>query len=353
MNRACSNGLVLAGVIAFLGYGCQDTRKNVETSEVDQQTTKTGTPDSAAPTRAQAIIRIAELGGRTAPPAPTAGDWIVLLDLSGTQVTDADLGLLEALPRLQHLDLSGTRITDEGLKHVAVLKALSSLKLKKTAVTGAGLGKLRSLPQLGHLEVTGTRLQESDLVKLKGMKSLRTVMPFSPQAVKAWMTDKELAATRWTASSDGVLSLRLLAPKIQSVSSQAIVVMAELRNDSKKDWVVLRPLADEPRVRGQMLSIRAPDGPVPYVAGEAPSYELSDFALTVLRPGQVIRDQIELRVSLFKGLDAAGEYFFTLKYSVNDVQYKNPAARLFPEDKPELWTGKIHSQELKITTSRE
>ncbi len=353
MNRAYSYALVVAGILAFIGYGCQDARKNSEMSKVDGQAKKTGGPESAAPTRAQAIIRVAKLGGRTAPPAPTPSERVLLIDLSGTQASDADLRLLLALPELQHLDLSGTKITDDGLKHVAAMKDLSSLKLNKTALTCAGLGQLRGLPQLGHIEVTGTEIQESDLARLTGMKSLRTVLPFSQNTVKAWLVEGELVATAWASSRDKVLSLRLLAPRSQKSSSQVVVLLAELRNESKKDWVVLRPLADEPRVRGQLLSIRGPAGPVPYVAGEAPTYVLSDAAFAVLRPGQVIRDQIELPVSLFKGLDVAGEYSFTLKYSVSHAQYQNLTTRIFPEGKPEIWTGELSSKELKVTLSQE
>jgi len=272
------------------------------------------------------------------------------LNLSGTEVTDADLGLLEALPDLQHLDLSGTKVTDDGLRHVAALKDLSSLKLNKTAVTRAGLAQLRDLPQLSHLQVMGTEIQESDLARLAGMKSLRTVEPFWQNAVKAWLVEGKLAATAWASSGDKALSLRLLAPGVQRSSSQAVVLLAELRNDSRKDWVVLRPLADGPRVRVGMLSIRGPKGPVRY-AGPEPSYRLPDIAFTVLRPGQVIRDEIELVASLFKGMDATGEYSFTLKYSVDDAEYETRRSLL--QGKPPFWTGELTSKELEVTWSQE
>ena len=353
MRRTCQTALPLVIGIAFLGFGCKDMERTSRSSKVGDQSKETKATPFATPTRAEAIVRIAELGGQTAPPSPTPEDMVLLVDLSSTQATDADLMLLGALPELQHLDLSGTRITNDGLKHIAVLKELSSLKLKKTSVTGPGLTHLKSLPQLCHLDVTDTRLQESDLARLKGMKSRLSVLPFSQQAVKAWITDKELAVTEWTTSSDGVLSLRLLASKIQSVSSEVIVVMAELRNDSKKDWVVLRPLADWWKVYISRLVMRGPKGAVEYDMSQGvPTYTLGRSSLSLLGPGQVIRDQIELPASLFKGLDVAGEYSFTLKYSVDKAQYENRTARLFPEGKPEFWTGEMRSKELKIIKLR-
>ena len=354
MNRAWSSVLVVAGIIVFLGYGCQDAKKNCEMSDVDGGAKATGSQRSAAPARAQAIKRIAELSGRTAPPAPAPSDRVLLIDLSGTPATDADLGLLLALPELQHLDLSDTKTTDEGLKHVAVLRGLRSLELKNTSVTGLGLTYLKSLPQLGYIDVTGTQLQEASLVGLKGMRSLRTVLPFSQQAVKAWITDNELAVTEWTTSSDGAFSLRLLASKSQSVSSKVVVVMAELRNDSKKDWVVLRPLADWWKVYISLLMMRGPKGAVEYDMSQGvPTYTLGRGSLSPLGPGQVIRDQIELPVSSFKRLDVAGEYSFTLKYSVSDAAYGNLTTRPSPGGTPELWTGELSSKELKITLSQE
>jgi hypothetical protein len=137
---------------------------------------------------------------------------------------------------------------------------------------------------------------------------------------------------------------------------QSLLLLAELRNDSAKDQPVLRPLADQPLVPN-MLSIRGPSGPVQYAAYAAPSYVLSDAAFSVLRPGQVIRDQIELPISsdvaVYKGMNLAGEYSFTLKYGVFEAQYKSIAARLFPEGKPQLWTGELSSKELKVTRSQE
>ena len=341
---------VVSVASCLLVHGCRENRDGVAGSnDGKERRGRAEPPKLFEPTRAQAIARIAELGGRTAPPAPTPNDRVSQVHLSGTQATDADLRLLVALPELQHLDLSDTGITDDGLKHVAVLKELCSLKLKKTSVTGAGLAHLKNLPRLGHLDVTDAKVQESDLARLKGIKSLRSVLPFPRGAFKAWLVEGELESTAWVTSRDKGLSLRVLTPKRHYAPSEAVILLAELRNDSKRDWVVLRPFGDEPRVITGLMAIRGPKGRVKY-SGPAPSYRLGRGSVSPLGPGQVIRDHLELPVSLFRRFDAEGEYFFKLWYNVHDAHYGKLAARWFPDRK--LWTGEMRSKELKITKSR-
>ena len=354
MNGACQNVLPLVAVFVLLGIGCEDRGQTFRPHKVVDPSNKTNAPQFVRPARTEAIARIAELGGRTGPASPAPGERVSIVDLSGTEVTDSDLELMASLPELGYLDLTGTGITDEGLKHVAALKGLSVLKLEKTSVTGAGLDHLRGMRRLSSLYVKGTKIRESDLARLKGMKSLGSVLPFPQSAVKGWLIEEELVSTAWVTSKDKRLSLRLLAPKRQGPLSAPVVVMAELRNASKKDWVVLRPLADTWQVYMKRLAKRGPKGAVEYDMSQGIwTYQLSDYAFALLSPGDAIRNRIELSVSSFKGLDVAGEYFFTLRYSVDDVSYGAPKARLFPDRKQELWTGEIRSEELKITKSRE
>ncbi len=64
-----------------------------------------------------------------------------------SRVTDADLGHLARLPRLQHLQLDNSQVTDAGLVHLAGLKGLKYLNVSKTQVTDAGVAELQeSLP---------------------------------------------------------------------------------------------------------------------------------------------------------------------------------------------------------------
>jgi Leucine-rich repeat (LRR) protein len=79
-----------------------------------------------------------------------------VVDLSYTQVTDAELKALAALKNLTTLNLSETRVTDAGLKELAALKNLTTLNLSETRVTNAGLKELAALKNLTTLYVRGT-----------------------------------------------------------------------------------------------------------------------------------------------------------------------------------------------------
>jgi hypothetical protein len=58
------------------------------------------------------------------------------LDLSGTQVTDKGLAVLEGLPNLQELRLRNTRITDAGFQeHLAPMESLQKLDIRGTGVS--------------------------------------------------------------------------------------------------------------------------------------------------------------------------------------------------------------------------
>src|ERR1700722_11243557 len=62
-----------------------------------------------------------------------------VLRLWDAPVTDAMLGEVKALGRLEKLDLDGTRITDAGLAHLAGLKSLRELSLWRVGITDAGM----------------------------------------------------------------------------------------------------------------------------------------------------------------------------------------------------------------------
>jgi len=107
--------------------------------------------------------------------ATTAGDelvqqirplanFIVWLDLSRTQITDASMAVMAEMQHLEELNLNSCAITDEGLQ------------------------ALGNLSQLRRLNLTGTRVSDVSLPLLLQMKSLETVhlfqTRFSPEAVK-------------------------------------------------------------------------------------------------------------------------------------------------------------------------
>lgn len=68
---------------------------------------------------------------------------LVLLDLGGCPVTDADLISFQALGMLEHLDLWGSKVTNMGARCLSSFKTLKYLNLAMTAVT--------AIPQLNSL----------------------------------------------------------------------------------------------------------------------------------------------------------------------------------------------------------
>src|SRR5436190_2347454 len=78
------------------------------------------------------------------------------LDLSYTQVRDADLREVGQLAKLTDLNLAGAHVGDEGIEHVLRLPELRKLALDYTNITDDGLKRLARLSGLQELSLTGT-----------------------------------------------------------------------------------------------------------------------------------------------------------------------------------------------------
>ena len=76
------------------------------------------------------------------------------LNLSNTQITDADLQFLLQIPRFTALNLSNTQITDAGLQFLLQIPELTALNLSNTQITDAGLQFLLQIPELIALPFT-------------------------------------------------------------------------------------------------------------------------------------------------------------------------------------------------------
>jgi len=143
-------------------------------------------------------------------------------------------------------------------------------------------------------------------------------------------------ATEWTASDDGMLSLRLSSDKREYVSGENIEVTVELRNDS---GLPLRVESLEYALGsyGNALSI---EGPVElqYYGPWKESYEPPRDIL----PGEIISGTTTLSVVHWQGLDAAGAYRIQCTYHSGDIT----------GDKG-LWSGSIRSAELEVQVKRE
>lgn len=102
--------------------------------------------------------------------APIAQN-VYWLDLTRTNLSNADLAHVGKLQNLNKLELNLTRISDEGLAHLASLGNLEMLNLYGTGVSDAGLTHLAGLKNLRKLYVWETKVTQA------GIDSLRQSLP--------------------------------------------------------------------------------------------------------------------------------------------------------------------------------
>jgi Leucine Rich repeat len=127
-----------------------------------------------------ALAPILKLGGRVyygrTTPAPV---WlqellgrdsfrsVIMVDLSNTTVSAADLEYLKGLTTLKSLVLRDTLVNDDGLEHLKGLPQLLTLWLERTHVTDAGLEHLKGLNQLRELYLTSTKVTDAGVERLQ------------------------------------------------------------------------------------------------------------------------------------------------------------------------------------------
>ena len=88
--------------------------------------------ESKDPVHQRVAKLVSDRGGRMVVTAGPAGQSLVSLGLGGSQVSDADLESLLAIPGLTRLDLSASLVTDRCLSHLASHATLVSLDLSRT-----------------------------------------------------------------------------------------------------------------------------------------------------------------------------------------------------------------------------
>lgn len=98
-------------------------------------------------------------------------DSIVDLQLSDTGITDAGIKHISGLPKLQSLYLSGTQVTAASMPEIAKIKGLTGLAIDNTQVSG-GYDALQSMPKLVLLVAGGLTITEADATQITGISSL-------------------------------------------------------------------------------------------------------------------------------------------------------------------------------------
>jgi hypothetical protein len=160
-------------------------------------------------------------------------------------------------------------------------------------------------------------------------------------------------ATAWAKSADGAIAVRLIFGSNRWSTTTPVVVSAELRNESKGEVFVLRPLADTPRLWGGTVAIDGPDGRVryDYSKGGMRTYRLSDEVLVMLSPGETIRDPATSMLPPLTNFQKNGKYKVWLHYAVDEPSYRHLVesnAKRYPNRVLKLWTGEINTEAIEI-----
>ncbi|MEH6619797.1 c-type cytochrome domain-containing protein [Maribacter arcticus] len=94
--------------------------------------------------------------------------------------SDSDFQLLKSVAsQIAVLDLGGTQITDAIFTDIASLPHLTILKLDNTTITGSQIERLKMLEHLTSINLSNTTFKEENLNKLKDFKKLEKVFLFN------------------------------------------------------------------------------------------------------------------------------------------------------------------------------
>lgn len=157
-------------------------------------------------------------------------DGITELNLSGTQITDAELKEVSRLTALQRLDLRQAQVTDTGLKEISRLSALHYLNLSGTPVTDRGLKELSRLTALKALDLSSTQVTGTGFKELMRLTALQSLDMESTQLTNVGLREisrlialreLDLSATQVTDAGLGELS-RLTDLQELDLSSTAV-----------------------------------------------------------------------------------------------------------------------------------
>jgi len=98
------------------------------------------------------------------------------LDLSYTNVVDADLLNIADLSKLRRLNLTGcTEITDNAIAYLSDAVNLEQLRLARTSISKAALASMWNLKSLRHLDLAYTPISDDALANLAFLPALETL----------------------------------------------------------------------------------------------------------------------------------------------------------------------------------
>jgi tetratricopeptide (TPR) repeat protein len=141
------------------------------------------------PAAPDAGVFAARLQARGAEIKRDAEQAVISIDLSNTDVIDADLEHLPLFDGLQQLNLGGTRISNAALDHLSQARKLEFLGLTGTRIDDDGVPGIARLTQLRFLSLAGTDVTDAGLESLSDMRRLEAInlrsTRVTPQGVAA------------------------------------------------------------------------------------------------------------------------------------------------------------------------
>jgi uncharacterized protein YjbI with pentapeptide repeats len=126
-------------------------------------------PENLPDDERDATTAVLKLGGHI---DQASSGQVLTVDLTGTDVTNADLEQLQAFTQLLGLILTDTGVSDDGLRHVAKLGTLTTLELYRTSISDAGLEHLSNMNSLAGLYLKGTKITDDGLAHIAGLTNL-------------------------------------------------------------------------------------------------------------------------------------------------------------------------------------
>lgn len=111
-----------------------------------------------------------------------ASNFLEVSCINKPSFVDSDFEIITSIKeQIAILDLGGTQITDAIFEKLATLPNLTVLKLDATAITGKNMELLASLEHLKSINLTGSHLEEIHLRNLESFKNLEIAYVFGTQ----------------------------------------------------------------------------------------------------------------------------------------------------------------------------
>jgi hypothetical protein len=99
----------------------------------------------------------------------TSGYERIIVNVSGTSITDESLKSLGSMANLHELYLNETAVTDAGMVHLRNLKRLALIQLRGTKVTDKGFLELKTCPALNEVNIENTAVSNDAVREIRSV----------------------------------------------------------------------------------------------------------------------------------------------------------------------------------------